>query len=368
MKNSKPSQDAPDKRLTVLHVVLSLEIGGMENVIYDLVTGADQSRFRPMVLCLQSLGPFARELSEKGFPVFLAEPMRGLWSWVWPAPIIRCIRENRVDVVHVHTGCWFKAALAAKLCGKRLVLTEHLRYLPEQFARKYADILAGLMADRIAAVSREMGDYLRDTLHLPGSKISVVVNGVNVQRYAASRTPQPAGGVKLGIVARLQPVKDHATLLRALALHRREFPRTELFIAGDGAERPALEALARELGLDGAVRFLGPRRDIPDVLRGIDLFVLSSLSEGTPIALLEAMAAGKPVVSTAVGEIPNIVEEGKGGLLAPPASPPKLAQALGRLVADQDLRARMGDHNQRLVRERLSLQAMTRAYERLYVA
>jgi glycosyltransferase involved in cell wall biosynthesis len=160
--------------------------------------------------------------------------------------------------------------------------------------------------------------------------------------------------VLFGTLARMVPVKGLADLLEAAALLRAREPRAVFALAGDGPLRPSLEAQAANLGLEETVHFLGFTPESADVLAALDVFVLPSLDEGVPLALLEALAAGKPVIASAVGGMAELLSDQVDALLVPPAAPPRLAQACATLVHDESLRAALGRRARSLARERLS--------------
>lgn len=155
--------------------------------------------------------------------------------------------------------------------------------------------------------------------------------------------------VVFGFVGRLVPIKDVRTLVRAFAIVSATMPATRLMVVGDGEERASLEDLARSTGLGGSVLFAGWRRDLAAVYGCLDAVVLSSLNEGTPVAIIEAMAAGKPVIATGVGGVADVVTDGETGLLVPPGDPRRLAEAMTRLALDPEVRRRMGEAGRRAV-------------------
>jgi glycosyltransferase involved in cell wall biosynthesis len=231
----------------------------------------------------------------------------------------------------------------------------------------FLDRLYGPLTRHVAVVSDSLAEYMCGTVGIPSKKISVIINGIDVERFLSSQTFSTSGDrLRIGIIARLAAVKDIATLVRAMAIVHQHNPSLLLSIIGDGPERGYLESLVNELGLSSVVTFHGFRRDIPEVLREIDIFTLSSLSEGTSITLLEAMASGKPVVVTNVGGNPSVVEQGVNGILVPAGEPDLLAQALLKLASDSKLRQSMATANINRVTECYSIQAMARHYEALY--
>jgi glycosyltransferase involved in cell wall biosynthesis len=189
----------------------------------------------------------------------------------------------------------------------------------------------------------------------------VIHNGVELPRATAEESR--SGPCRLLTVGRLQAPKDPLTLVRALA----ELARPgEAVIAGDGPDRPAVESEVRRLGLESVVRLAGERNDVEELLAAADLFVLSSRSEGLPLSILEAMAAGLPVVASSVGGVPELVVEGETGLLVPPGDPHALAAAIERLLDDSALRRRLGAAGRTRVSEHFDLASARRAHLDLY--
>ncbi len=365
--NDGVASNSSPRPLRVLHVILSLEIGGMEQVVAQLIRNLDQERFLPMVACLTSRGAIAEELTAAGIPIFIIGRMTPLLSFLYPAELVGIMKKHSIDVLHTHSGCWHKAAIAARICGVgKVIYTEHGRTFPDRRRLILLDRLYAPCTDHVVAVSGELHRYMRDGVGISAGKITTILNGVDPALFAPAVTPQPDISCRLGIIARLAPVKDIVTLLRALAEVRKVYPAVTLSVAGDGPERVHLEQSVAELGLDGAVSFLGFRRDMVEVMKSIDIFVLSSLSEGTSITLLEAMASGKPVVVTDVGGNPALVREGENGFLVPSGNPSAMAAALIRLMGDRQLRVRMSAANLKTVEENYSIKAMTAAYECLY--
>jgi sugar transferase (PEP-CTERM/EpsH1 system associated) len=358
----------PEKPLVVLHVILSLEIGGMEQVVSSLIQHLDQTRYTSVVACVEGLGPLALELQSKGIRVIKVSPMVPMVSFFFPSQLVQVIKGVNPDAVHVHSGCWHKAALAARLSGvKNIIYTEHGRIFPDSRAVVFLDWLYSPLTRHVVAVSDNLADYMCSAVGIAKSKISVIMNGIDVERFRSARVRRVAGeGLRVGIIARLAPVKDIATLVRAVAIVQRRHPNLLLVIVGDGPERNSLESLVQDLGLTSVVTFQGFRRDIPAVLEEIDIFTLSSLSEGTSITLLEAMASGKPVVVTDVGGNRAVVEQGVNGLLVPAAEPESLARALSALADDPRLCDSMALANIEKVTQHYSVQAMACHYEALY--
>jgi glycosyltransferase involved in cell wall biosynthesis len=293
--------------------------------------------------------------------------------------LARSLRRGRVELVHAHQYTpWFYASLGAALGWRRprILFTEHGRHYPDVPRGKRMAFNQGLLpiTDGIVAVSGFVRDCLAANEALPRRRIRVVYNGVDSGRFespgsrAGARASQgiDPGDPVVGIAARFAPVKDHATLLRAFARVLGEIPRAKLALAGDGELRASLETQAQGLGIAGSCRFLGVRRDIPDLLSSWDLFCLSSLSEGTSVTLLEAMAAGLPVVATRVGGNPEIVVDGTTGLLASRGDDAGLARAIVEILEDPTRARGMGEAGRARVRASFTQERMTEDYRTLY--
>jgi glycosyltransferase involved in cell wall biosynthesis len=194
-------------------------------------------------------------------------------------------------------------------------------------------------------------------------RVRTICNGIDVQRFTYTGSQRDGPAV---LVARLSPEKDIDTLLRAAALAVAHDPAFRLEIAGDGPCREALRQTCAELGLQEQVRFLGQVRDVPGLLARAGMFVLSSISEGISLTLLEAMACGLPLVATRVGGNPEVIAEGETGFLVPPQNPPALADALLRLRRDPSLCMQLGQAGRRRVEARFDVRRMVEQYQELY--
>jgi glycosyltransferase involved in cell wall biosynthesis len=226
----------------------------------------------------------------------------------------------------------------------------------------------------VVAVSRDIASGVCAGNWADPSRLHTVLNGVDLDQFQPGSDRDPVrralgispGARVLGTVARLSPEKDQATLLRAFRQLARELPSAHLMLVGDGALRSELERLARDLGLAERTHFLGERRDIASLLRAMDVFCLPSLTEGTSLTLLEAMATGLPVVATAVGGNPEVVADQVSGLLVKPGEPDQLAHALLCVFQDGQWARRLGHAGREIVRQRYSMQAMVERYAGIY--
>ncbi len=318
----------PDKPLKILHVVLSLGVGGAEKLVYDMVRWLPTDEYSPSVCCLQSVGPLGEKLEEQGTPVYFSQRIPGFdWGLIaWLRGIIR--REN-IDVIHAHqyTPLFF-SVMATLLCPRvNLVYTEHGRLYPERrrFKRYLLNPLVAMRIDHIVSISASTKQAMVHYDNFPSRRIQVIQNGVDFANLmpdfdilAKKRSlGVPDCSPIVGTAARLDEIKNIPMMLRAFRLVLEAIPDARLLVAGRGPQEAELKNLAAELRISNAVMFLGLRYDLPEIYRLFDIFLLSSHTEGISITLLEAMASGIPTVTTAVGGNPEVVLPGETGYLVP---------------------------------------------------
>jgi glycosyltransferase involved in cell wall biosynthesis len=270
----------------------------------------------------------------------------------WPMRLRRQMQERRYDVVHTHSPVPATAARVVAPSGTAFLHTEHNVWPRLHRLTYWGNVLTHRRNTAVIAVSEAVAATVRPPRFLPwllSCPVDVVLQGIDAsqfrvtpERRAQSRRALGLGDEPvLGTVGNLTAKKDHRTLLAAFAELRHGASSARLLVVGTGPLETDLRANADRLGLGDAVRFLGMRDDVPDVLAALDVFVLSSRHEGLPIALLEALAAGLPCVATTVGGIPEVVRDGHEGYLVPPADPSVMAAALAKILEDPRLRAAM---------------------------
>ncbi len=349
--------------------------GGAERALLTLLSGLDAERWRAS-LChhpLPGVDPLVVQARQLAVPTWSVPPLPLGFGGMRRIPsFARLLRERRPAIFHAHLT-WplgAKNALLAALAARvPVVLVTIQLYMDVPVTRsmllQQRLIAAGV--DRFLPVSEHNARRLEALLPWPRRKMEVIHNAVDPTPF--SRPPDPALRRALAderplvlAVARLDPQKGHRYLLTAAT----EVPDAIFALAGDGPERPALEELADRLGVRDRVRFLGARSDVADLLAACDVFVLPSLFEGFPISVLEAMAAGCPVIATAIGGTDEVVIHGESGLLVPPADPPALASALRLLLADTDLRARLSAAGRDRVSTEFSARDMVRRVTEIY--
>jgi glycosyltransferase involved in cell wall biosynthesis len=348
--------------------VTSLNIGGLERVVLDLVRRADRDRFEMRVLCLGASGQLAPDFSAAGVAVeFLGLQGRGTLRSA--CRVAKRLRALRVKVLHTHNPApHLVGALAAAMAGVPTVIhTKHGRNYPEVRSKVIANQLASLLTNEIVAVSEDARQVAEVIERVPRRKLRVIRNGIDIRTTVLAQPGNQSGAARAVHVARLiYPTKDQDTLLRAVRIVADSEPSFILDIVGDGPHRSDLEALAVQLDLGRHVIFHGFRRDIGRFMSEAQLFVLSSVTEGLSLTLLEAMAAGLPVVATDVGGNREVVADGRTGHLVPAKSPNELAAAMLRLIRDPALSSAMGRAGRQRAEEFFSLDGVVRAYEALY--
>jgi glycosyltransferase involved in cell wall biosynthesis len=366
-------------RVKVLHVTSTPEgIGGVEKLLLDLAPHYDRSHVEVWHCNLfdraGGQGRFPTALKQTGLPYLEIRGSRWhhLPAIIWS--LRQAIRKQRVDVVHLHMvhGTVIGGFVGLFSRIPRVVVTKHYVYraLPNRVLR-WLDRLFTNRADGVLAVS----GYVRDDLVANGaerSRIQVIHNGMDLDAFDRLQAQPPeqlgaaAGELLIGCVGNLQPIKGHEYLVRAMPIIARSFPSARLIIVGEGAEKQRLMDLAKALGVERAVTMAGFRTDVPAIMRQIDLCVQPSLQEAFGIVLLEAMAAGRPVVASNVEGIPEIVIDGITGLLVPPGEPAAIAQAVCALLADRETRMEMGRCGRAQVERQFDIRATVRRYEEVY--
>jgi glycosyltransferase involved in cell wall biosynthesis len=291
----------------------------------------------------------------------------------------RFFRRHDVDLVHAHQYTPFFYAVASRLIGKRppVLFTEHGRHHPDLRKRKRVifNRLCLRRADRVVGVGNAVRDALVRNEGIPANRVEVIYNGVDLDRFASVHTQRAEVRRELGLLesdvvvvqtARLHALKDHVTALRAMAKACSRAGCLRLILVGDGPERESIEDQIGSLGLRQSVVMLGTRGDVDRILSAADMAMLSSVSEGIPVTLIEAMAAGLPVVATNVGGVGEVVDTGRTGLLVAARDDVALADALVQLAKDPELRRKMGANGTERVRQLFSGQTMQDSYHDLY--
>jgi glycosyltransferase involved in cell wall biosynthesis len=359
-----------------MHLLSTMPVGGAEDLVAAIVQGLAPQRFAVSVACLGEPGPVGEELRAQGFDVeALGLDIKRAATWRVAAAVRRLLQARRPDLLHTHLyhpNLYGRlGALGLGLSG--VVAAVHNSYTRVTFHRRVWNFLLGWVTDRVLVGSRQVWQDVRRYDAVSASRLVLMPYGIPLAELEVAMSREEArarlqvAGLVLGAVGRLEEQKGHEFLLAALPAVRREIPDVTLLLVGAGRRQETLRRQAAALGLEGAVRFLGTRRDLPEIFRALDLFVHPSLWEGLPLALLKAMGAGLPVVASRISGVRDAVAEGVNGRLVPPGDPPALARAILELARQPEERQRLGEAAHAAVAARYSVAAMLRQLAALYL-
>jgi glycosyltransferase involved in cell wall biosynthesis len=354
-------------RIKVLQLLVSLPVGGAEDLVAAIVRGLEPAQFDVQAATIGAAGLVGEELLRAGYPVHsLGLDIKRTPDFKVILRVRRLLRDVQPDILHTHLyhPNYYGRLAALGLGLKGVVASVHNVYARHKFHRRFWNFLLSRATGRVLAVSPQVWRDVRRYDGVPLSRLRLLPNGISLtalqvpESREEARARLGAAGLCLGAVGRLEEQKGHAYLIQALPLVLREVGEVTLLVAGEGRLRESLERQVRELGVASHVHFLGTRRDMPLVYRALDVLALPSLWEGLPLALLEAMGAGLPVVASAVGGVPEVVRDGVNGRLTPPGDAPALAAAIVELARRPEQRAALGEAAQETVRQGYSRESM----------
>jgi len=374
---------ASDTRPLIAHVVYRFAVGGLENGVVNLINHMPAERWRHVVVALTDVDAgFASRIRRQDVPCLPLHKPPGQGIWQYPA-LWRLFRQLQPAIVHTRNLAALEAQVPAWLAGvPGRVHGEHGRDVEDLHGtnRRHMAMRRAYrpFVQQTIALGQELFDYTRDKIKVPANRLHAIYNGVDIvrftlppQRGAIEGSPFNGPGLWLvGTVGRMMAVKAQPLLARAfvLALQQRpELAQTlRLVMVGDGPLRAECQAILQAAGVEHLAWLPGERADVPDVMRGLNCFVLPSLAEGISNTILEAMACGLPVLATRVGASAELVQHGVSGLVVPAGDVPALAAGLMQLATQPESAAAMGKVGRQVVEQRFSLQAMVSAYEGVY--
>jgi sugar transferase (PEP-CTERM/EpsH1 system associated) len=364
-------------RPKICQLLHSLCVGGAE-VLAARLARQLRDRCRFLFVCLDEIGTLGEELRDEGFPVHLIGRRPGL-DWRCSYRLARLLRQNKVDIVHAHQYTPFFYGMTARFLYRRpgVIFTEHGRHFPDYPRRKRMLVNRLLLTrrDRVVGVGEAVRKALIENEGISNDRVTVIYNGIALSPFTEKGCDREKVRQEIGIgsdellilqVARLDYLKDHATAIRTLGHVVGQRPNARLVLVGEGPERAKIEELSRQAGLENHVQLLGLRKDVSRLLYAADVFLLTSISEGIPLTLIEAMAAGLPVVATRVGGVGEVIEDGTTGLLAPSSDDSALAERILQLAGDRERRMRMGETGRQRATAIFSENRMHGEYLRLY--
>ena len=385
-------------QLRTVRIIARLNIGGPARHVSVLDAGLSRRGYETLLLYGESgdsEGSFAHLVTEQKLPAYAISTLSRRVS-VWKDictffSILRHLFRIKPDVVHTHTA---KAGVVGRFAAtvfnitrshmKRclVVHTYHGNVFRGYFGSvvnwlvRFAERLFGFCTDYVVVISeQQFSEIVREFRIVPREKTKIIPLGLDLERFLAVSVSLPSlreelaisrTSLVLGFVGRLVMIKDVETLLRAFKVVQGKIKNAVLLVVGDGPVREKMMSLAKSLGVSGGVTFLGWRHDLPTLYRTMDIFLLSSRNEGTPVSVIEAMAAGLPVVATNVGGVPDLVKHEHSGLLVPAGNPAALAEAVFRLAGDTHTRIAMGREGRNIARARYTSERLVQDVDRLY--
>lgn len=370
----------------IAHVLHRLYLAGAEVLAADLARKL-RDRYKFVFACLDEAGPLGQLLSDEGFVVEAMDRKPGV-DFACSSRLRTFFKEHQVDLIHAHQySPFFYAANARGFWGNALsrppiLFTEHGRHYPDFRSPKRVIANKFLLTrnDRVTAVGEFIKEALVKNEGIPAKRIEVIYNGIDPAKFdvalnstgASTRAQvrerlriEPDRPVILQ-VARLHPVKDHVTSVAAMGYVVRDVPDALLLLAGDGVERERILGAAESVGVTKNIRLLGVRDDVPDLMAATDVFVLSSLSEGVSVTLLEAMASAKPIAATDVGGNGEVVSHSATGLLSGRGNAKTLGKNLVTLLRNPALCVQMGKAGRDRVVKKFHQRDMHNAYAKRY--
>ncbi|WP_213951309.1 glycosyltransferase family 4 protein [Tepidanaerobacter syntrophicus] len=356
--------------IKVLHVLSDTNVGGAGRYIFNLLSDKYETSFEAAVACPKG-GELEKELRERNIQVFPLEGGESSTNMSQIKSLRRIISQEKFDIVHTHAS--FAGRIAGKMAGAKVVMTRHsiMGGGAGPVKRMITRLISRIFTDKIIAISRAVKINLIES-GVPADMITIIYNGIDTTKFEGVKgtlrkelniTPDTP---IIGMVARLVPEKGYEYAINAFYRVIKDYPNALLVIIGSGSLEKNLKNMCSELGIESNVIFMGYRQDVENLMADFDLFVLSSVSEGLGLSLLEAMALGKPVVATITGGIPEVIKDGTNGLLVQPGNDVYLAESIVKILSDKDLARRLGDEAKKTVVEKFSSKTMIEKTEKVY--
>ncbi len=355
--------------MRIAELVDSLEFGGTERMVADLSRSLEHRGHSLLVICLRQAGTLADSVSKNGIEVIAMDKQDG-FSLHTMRRIAAVLKERHTEVLHTHNPLVHHyGILAGRMAGVRTIV--NTIHGPDNLSRYPGsrELIYGFSCrcwtDRVVAVRQTAREIFARNVVVPEKKLETINNGIPLETFLKVEPRQTREPFRFGAVGRLAPVKDHATLIAAFAEASPKMNGATLEILGDGPLRRELEREIAALGMEGRVTLRGYSADVAGFLARLNVFVMSSQSEGLPLTMLESMAAALPQIGTDVGGIPKLIEEANCGWLTPASNRERMAETMLEAYRANDL-AERGARARRLARESYSLEQMTERYEQLF--
>lgn len=354
-----------------------MRIGGTEMVIKNIIEGSDPAKYEMSIFCIeQPIGPWGKELEENGIEIFSKHRKDG-FDLSLITEVRACIRNQHIDIIHCHQYTpWVYGALATIGLKTKVIFTEHGRFFPDSssWKRKIINPILSFFTDHITAISKATKQALVNYEFLSVNKIIVIYNGIKALPKANKMEKDDLkqqlsienDDIVLGTVARLDPIKNHEMMLNAFSNVVTKHPNTKLVIVGDGELLAKLEKQCQTLNIADKVIFTGFITTPKIYIQIFDIFLLSSLSEGTSMTLLEAMSVGKPCIVTDAGGNAEIIQDNCNGVVTENDICHKFSIVIQNLIVDEEVRVKMGKESLKRYKILFSSTIMNIKYAQLY--
>jgi len=365
------------KALRVAHIVLSLDVGGLEVLVCQMAEKMRNYNCDPIIICLDHPGTLAEELTAVGIQVFNIQRKAGFIDVKTCLRLIKLLRSENIELVHSHNQeSHFYVAIASQFSGvKRVIHTQHGVEPPYDW-KKYLKLrLTGHFIDRFVGVSQDINNLAIKKRWIPKTKVTRILNGVNTDQFKPDQDQRRITRQQLKIednekvlicVARLSPIKNHKLLITSFSNILKEFSNCKLLIVGGGPEEKNIRESIAHHSLNNNVRMLGESRNISQLLQASDCFVLTSISEGINVSLLEAMACGLAPIVTDVGGNNEVIQDHLNGQLVPLGNSEEFSKQVVKLLADPQKRKEISKHAREQVLNNFSLNTMLTTYMKYY--
>ena len=360
--------------IKVMHVTYDMRIGGTEMVVKNLIEGIDDRKFNMSIFCLESpIGPWGSELREMGVRITSYSRSEG-FDYSAIKSIRKQIIEDKIDILHCHQYTpWVYGALAAFGLSTRVIFTEHGRFYPDvkSWKRRCVNPILVKLTERITAISKATALALKEYEYISESSVNVIYNGIpsNLPTISTDLRKElniDTNALVLGTIARFDPIKNHGMMLDSVAELIRQNINVHLILVGDGECRQEIEDKIARLKISDYVTLTGYISKPFDYLNIMEVFLLTSFSEGTSMTLLEAMRSSKPCIVTGVGGNPEVIEHNNNGFVIQSDSVSELTESIINLYSDHDLKNQMGKNALQRFNKLFTSEGMCRKFSSLY--
>lgn len=368
------------KKTNILFLMMSLDVGGSEKHVFDLVSHLNEEKFNPVICCIYNLGQIGMNLSKdkKGIKIY-KDIAKNKWdiSCLWK--LVNIVKKEKIDILYTINFplSQFWGAISAKIGRVTANVTRISRTNPTFHAKRRKLVNRFMMPsiDKVIAQAYSQKEYLVNSEKIDAEKIEVISNGVDLSKFRKSKDELalkesigvPGDARVVGMVGRLVSEKGYPVFLNAARIILNKMPDVHFLIAGDGVEKENLKKITDQLQIESNIHFLGTIENVPQVVSLFDVAVLSSDFDTFSNSVLEYMAMSKPVVATNVGSIYEAVQHDVNGYLLQPGDPEGLAESVLKLLRNKILAVRMGDTGRKMVEDKFSIQKMIITYENLFM-